>query len=175
MGSPDLMPQQKAFVINYARHGMLQGQAAKAAGYAFPKVEACRLLKTPRVLEAIEKERARVEKVSDVSRKDVIDKLMEAFDAAKLQAEAIGMVAALREVAKICGYYAPEVKQLQVSVSAATTVAQIEELSDEELVKLIIEGESVRVSDDEDGEDGSEDATNLLPAPETDPPDGIPA
>lgn len=169
MPSPPLNQQQRAFVVNFARHGMLQTQAAKAAGYAFPSVEAARLMKLPYIVEAVQKERGRVEKVADVSRKKVIDGLMEAFECAKLQADAIGMVAGLREVAKICGYYAPETKQIQISVNAATTVAQIEELSDEELVKLIIEGESARVPDD--GDDLEDGAVKLLPPPEAEPVD----
>lgn len=174
MAQPNLTPAQNQFVVNFARLGMTQTQAAKAAGYAFPNQEANRLLKVPEIAAAVEKERAAVESAANVSRKEVIEKLMETFDAAKLQSEPIAMVAALREVAKICGYYEPEVKKIMISTTIATTVAQIEELSDEELVKLIIEGESTRVEDDDDP--AIIDVTPALPAPAAeDTPDGVAA
>ncbi len=142
---------------------MIQTHAARAAGYAFPEAEACRQLKNPLVIELITKEQAKFEKSADMTRQKVIDGLKDAIDIARLQSDAQAMVGGWREIARICGYYAPEQKQLNITVSGAVKLSQIEDMSDEELAKLIIEGESTRLVDEDDAT--SEDEPRALPAP----------
>ena len=60
------------------------------------------------------------------------------------------MVAGWREIARICGYFAPETKQINISVNGAIRVAEIEQMTDDELSKLIMDGESTRLDDDDD-------------------------
>jgi hypothetical protein len=51
----------------------------------------------------------------------------------------------------MCGYYAPEVKEINVNVGAKRVIGQLEVLSDQELMELIekdsavIEGEALEV------------------------------
>ena len=42
-----------------------------------------------------------------MTRKKVMDMLLESYDMAKLMAEPASMVSAAREIEKMCGYYAP--------------------------------------------------------------------
>jgi hypothetical protein len=80
-----------------------------------------------------------------MTRQKVIDGLKEAIDIARTMSDPQTMVAAWREIARICGYYAPEVKKLELSVIGATHISQIQDMTDEELTKLILEGEFERV------------------------------
>lgn len=160
---PKLTDQQKKFVQLVAS-GMAQTSAARQAGYKFASVEGYQLMRNPKIAEAIRVEQGKYEHASNMSRKKVLDGLLEAVDIARTMAEPSSMVAAWREVAKICGYYAPEQKKIDISVSGAVTVAQIENLSDDELVKVILEGESQRLSDIDD----PDDEVPALPAPQED-------
>ena len=47
------------------------------------------------------------------------------------------MVAGWREIAKMCGYYAPERKEVQVNVAGSTLLDEIACMSDAELLALI--------------------------------------
>lgn len=149
-----LNQQRKTFAKNVAL-GMNHTQAARSAGYAFPNVAGAQMIKIPEIREAVEKEQRKYEAKADMTRQKVMDGLVEAIEVAKLQADAQGMVAGWREIIKICGYQAPEVKKLDISINGVARLTQIETMSDEELAKAIIEGESIRLEDDEDG---SEDA-----------------
>lgn len=151
-----LTEQQRAFVKNLSM-GMLQGQAARNAGFKFPDVEAGRLLKNPKIIDAVNLEQSKFEKASDMSRKKVIDGLLEAIDVGRTMSDPTAMVAGWREIAKICGYNAPETKRIEFNVTGAVRLSEIEDLSDEDLMKLIIEGESVRLPDGQallEGPDG---------------------
>jgi phage terminase small subunit len=88
---------------------------------------------------------------SQMTRKKVMDGLLEAINIAKIQADAGVMVAGWREIGKMCGYYAPEVKKIELSVTTRRVVDQLEVLSDDDLLKIvdenaqIIEGEAAEV------------------------------
>lgn len=149
-----LSDAQSAFAYNMAI-GMTQTQAARAAGYAQPGTEATKLLRMPNVVERITLEQKKFEVKADMSRQKVIDGLKEAIDIARLMSDPNAMVAGWREIARICGYYAPERKLIDITVSGATHISQITDMSDEELVKLIIEGESTRLPDEADSEEAA--------------------
>jgi len=136
-----LNPQQRKFVDNIIL-GMLQSQAARNAGYKFPYKEARRLMRDEKVMAAIKEEQAKHEKVADISRKKVMDGLLETVQIAKDSQEPMAMVGAWREIARICGYYAPEKKQIDISVNGQVHISRLENMSDEELLK-VIDGEVV--------------------------------
>jgi hypothetical protein len=82
-----------------------------------------------------------------MTRKQVMDGFKEAIDMAKVQAEPATMVSGWREIARMCGYYAPEKREINVNITAKRAVDQLETLSDDELLEIIekdsevIEGE----------------------------------
>jgi phage terminase small subunit len=53
------------------------------------------------------------------------------------------MIAGWREIAKMLGYYEPERRKIDVSVSAKRMVDQFETMSDEELLRLAGQAEAV--------------------------------
>lgn len=137
-----LAPKQRQFIDNFMS-GMTQTQAARQAGYKFPDVEAHRLMRIPEIAEIIKAEREKYEEKIDMSRQKVMDGLMETITIAKSTGEPMAMVGAWREIARICGYYAPEQKRVEISVNGNVHVSQIQAMTDEELLR-VIEGEAVQ-------------------------------
>lgn len=142
--------------------------AARMAGYKVPNVEGTQLMQRAHIRKAIEFGQKQAAKVSDMSRKKVMDGFLEAIDMAKLQGESGVMVAGWREVAKMCGYYAPEKKQIDVNVSAKRMIGQLETMSEAELLEMIendssvIEGEAEEILDSHDYVDAVDEETDPL-------------
>jgi phage terminase small subunit len=124
------------------------------AGYANPDTQGYAIVKSPKVQEAIRYLHKKHEKAADMTRKKVMDGMLEAIDMARVQADSGNMIAGWREIAKMCGYYAPEVKKIDINISAKRVIDKMETLSDDDLMKLveenanIIEGEASVILDD---------------------------
>lgn len=110
-----------------------------------------RLKNDPRIIAAVEFLRMKSEKSILTSRKKVLEGFLEAIEQAKMMSEPMTQIAGWREIGKLCGYYAPEVKQLNVTVGAKRVVSQLEVMSDQDLLAMIekdteaIEGEATEV------------------------------
>jgi len=145
-----LTPKQKLFVEGMIR-GQTQSLAARTAGYSNIHIEANRLMQKPKIHEAIAYLHRKHEKASQMTRKKVMDGMLEAIEMAKLQAEPATMVNGWREIGRMCGYYAAERKVLDINITAKRAVDQLETLSDAELLEMIdkdsdmIEGEFTEV------------------------------
>jgi phage terminase small subunit len=131
--SAPLTAQQKK-LATYVGRGMNWGQAALKAGYASEQT-AYTLNKDPRVLALVAEEQKKHEAVVNMSREKVMNGFLEAVEIARLQAEPATMVKAWSEVARMCGYYAPETRKIDISISAKRLVDKFETMSDEELLK----------------------------------------
>jgi phage terminase small subunit len=127
--------QQKLFVKEWAAGNSISSSAARAgytdgAAYAYTV-----LVKHPDVIAVYEAEKAKYEKQSDMSRQKVMDMLQEAYDMAKLMADPQAMVAAAREVGKMCGYYAPTTKTIKIEGNMV--MEKLDRMSDAELLELV--------------------------------------
>jgi phage terminase small subunit len=71
-----------------------------------------------------------------VTRAKVLEELQAAIEVARLKDDPMAMIAGWREIAKICGYYAPERRKLEVSVDGAALQAKFAAMSDEGLLAL---------------------------------------
>lgn len=127
--------------------------AAVLAGYSENSSNlSWKLTRDPAILKLYHEEKKLYEEAGQMTRKRVMDMLQEAYDCAKLVNEPSSMVAAAREIGKMCGYYEPEVKIIRHE--GAKLIDQLNNLSDAELEKLLEErgdtiiGEAVRVVDD---------------------------
>lgn len=152
-----LTPRQEAYVEARAK-GMNCVQAAQAAGCPFPNVQGYQLEKNKNVISALQKAWARAEKAADISKKQVMEGMLDAIQQAKLLADPTAQIAGWREVAKMCGYYEPKKVQLEVSVSAKRMFSQFEALSDEELLRIaeteIVDVDAVLIPDDNSSNNG---------------------
>jgi succinate dehydrogenase flavin-adding protein (antitoxin of CptAB toxin-antitoxin module) len=133
-----LTEQQKIF-CNAIIKGKAPQTAARMAGYSQPDKQAYTVLSNPKVAEAIKYLHKRHEKVADMSRKKVMDGMLEAIEMAKIQADPAVMINGWREIGRMCGYYAPEVKKIDINITTKRVIDKLETLSDDDLVKMIEE------------------------------------
>lgn len=113
--------------------------ASYKAGYADGGTYAYRLAKDPAILKMYKAEKRAYEEASQMTRKRVIDGLLEAIDMAKLVSEPGSMIAGWREIGKMCGYYAPVEQKLTIDHTSSVLADRLNKLSDAELLKLIQE------------------------------------
>ena len=141
MKRPPLTPKQARFVEEYSldHNG---AAAAVRAGYA-PKssrVAACKLVAKANVQAAVAVREADAAKVLNLTREDVLAALQKAYGDARAQSDPWGvMILAAREVARICGFYAPERHQVAVTSTpaAAAMVAKFNAMTDTELIAIL--------------------------------------
>ena len=156
--SQPLTEMQRMFVHHLVHNKLNQTAAARQAGFNQPGTSAHALMRNPKVLAAIAEERLEYAKASGMTKQKVIEGFSEAIDLARIKADPIAMIAGWREVGKMCGYYEPVKKQIDVNITGNVVMQRLNKLSDAELLKLIetetanaLEGEFTEVlGDDED-------------------------
>jgi len=134
-----LTEKQRLFV-KYWAEGEPIPSASKRAGYNDGATIAYRMVKMPNVLALRNKYAAKYEEASQMTRKKVMDGLLEAVEMAKLMSEPATMVSGWREVGKMCGYYAPVEHKIKIDVSGNVVLDRLNSMSDAELLKVITEG-----------------------------------
>lgn len=134
-----LTPRQAEFVRYYVVHGV-GALAAREAGYAAgsARITASQLLTKPNIQAKISAERRRYERLMGLSRQQVAGELLGVFDLARSHGSARDMIAALREVARICGYY-EQLPQEKAPETVATKheAENLEAMSNGELAAII--------------------------------------
>jgi hypothetical protein len=136
-----LTEMQRFFVREWAKGESIRTASARA-GYGAGDTFAYRMTKMPNVLKLYHEEKAKYEAAAQMSRKKVMDMLVEAYDMAKLMSEPASMVSAAREVGRMCGYYEPSKHQIDVNVTGDVTVRQLNSMSDADLLKILQSGPS---------------------------------
>lgn len=129
--------KQKKYIDNRAS-GVNKKESAILAGYGAKNAHgsARDLEKQPNITQALVAERAKNAKIMGISRQDVLEGLKKAVDDAIMMADPANQIAGWREIAKICGLYAPEVKRIVLNESAKTYLDRLERLDDAELLKI---------------------------------------
>lgn len=139
--SPDkpLTEKQKAYALARAR-GETVPNAMAAAGYNEQVSYGYRLDKMPNVQALIRQEQALYAEAAQIDRKKVIDMHLEAYEMARTIAEPSTMVAAAREIGKICGLYEPRKVEVSVSGRVEHEIHRFEAMSDAELLQVLAQG-----------------------------------
>lgn len=131
-----LTDKQKAFVKELGK-GEAPPNALLRAGFSdCNPAYAYRLMAMPNIQRALAIEREANARASELTRRDVIEMHKEAYDMAKLMSEPSSMVAAAREIGKMCGFYEPQKIDITHSLAGKQ---KVEQLSDDELFRLIEE------------------------------------
>ncbi|EHL24407.1 Terminase small subunit [Acidovorax sp. NO-1] len=136
--SPVLTARQTRFIDEYLvdANGT---QAAIRAGYgaAGARVAAHRLLTNVAISSAIgARQKADATRLW-IDRENVLAGLLEAVEMAREQRNPAGMIAGLREIAKLMGFYAPTAAKVDVGLRASAERDRIEAMTDVELFSLI--------------------------------------
>lgn len=145
--APIGLSEQQLKYVKHRSRGLSATQAARNAGYAHAKQAANIVERQERVQAALKHEIEQYRIAAQITREEVIEGMKEAINQAKLIADPTAQIRGWSELAKMLGYYAPEVKKLELSVKAAGKRQQLELLSDDELLELaagtakVIEGE----------------------------------
>lgn len=133
-----LSPRQSRFVDEYLLDAN-GTQAAIRAGYSASgaRVAAHRLLTNVAISSRLEaRQKADATRLS-ITRENVLQRLLDAFEMAREQGEPATMVSAARELGKLLGFYAPVRVEATVDVSALAVRDKYEQMSDAELLAVI--------------------------------------
>ncbi len=116
--------------------------AARLAGYAAGSshVTGCQLLQKPKIAGVVRGLEAAAAVEMEITRQGVIAQLVEAAEMAKLTQEPSSIVAAMRQVALMCGYYRQEPMKPAGEVDGQEVLDRMYRLSDAELVRIVEAG-----------------------------------
>jgi hypothetical protein len=131
-----LTDKQRLFVKEWAA-GETILSASMRAGYADNGRMAYRLSKDPAILKIYHHEKALYEEAAQMTRQKVMDGFLEAAAMARTLADPVALTGAWREVGKMCGYYEPVKRILDVNFSGSVTMKKLESLDDAALLALI--------------------------------------
>ena len=125
----------------YARHHNAS-QAAREAGYAqgCASVTGSRLLVNASVLERISELEALTALDMGMSRQRLLMELQDAATLAKEKRDPTAMIAAWREIAKICGFYQPERVPIAADWAELGELVQMKRMADGELMAIVVAG-----------------------------------
>ena len=134
-----LTEKQRLYALARAK-GESVANAMAIAGYNEQQSYGYRMDKMPNIQRLIEQERSLYAEAAQMDRKRVIDLQLEAYEMAKTMAEPSTMVAAAREIGKICGLYEPKKVELTVNGSVQHEIHRFEAMSDAELLQVLAQG-----------------------------------
>lgn len=154
-----LTEMQMMFVRHWAA-GETILSASSRAGYADGGTYAYRLVKDPAVIKIYEREKKLYEASCQMTRKKVMDGFLEAADMARVLGDPVALTGAFREVGKMCGYYEPVRKNININVSGGVVVGRVERMDDATLLAIVrgeigtevIEQQFKEIEDDGDNE-----------------------
>lgn len=137
-------PQEERMVYAVAQ-GMTYRDAAAEAGFEFKDAYrgAKRIMEKPECRQLLRKIRAEIAARSKITQDDVIEGFKDAVNDAKLAGDPQSQIAGWREIAKMLGFYAPEVRKVEVSHTAREAQRELAQLSDDDLLALVDENDNV--------------------------------
>ena len=133
-----LTPRQAAFIPEFLATGNATASAV-AAGFSVKgaSVAGTRMLRNASVQEALQARQSADAARLCLRREDVLAALLEAVDQARVQSNPMAMVSGLREIGKMLGFYAPEVKKVDLNVAGQVELKRMNQMSDAELLQII--------------------------------------
>ena len=85
---------------------------------------------------ALRTEHLRTQQVTNMSRKRVMHGLLESIDMAKDQRQPSTMISGWKEVGRMCGFYEPEKREIQLSVTGKEVIEELKGLTRTQLLEL---------------------------------------
>ena len=130
-----ITPQQDVYVDGIMS-GLSAVAAGKAAGYTDSSARQLAPGRARAVQQTLDEARQALARATNIRKKDVIMGVLDAIDRARLAGEPNTEINGWKEVAKLMGYYAPEVKKIDLTVTQNNLKSKFEQMSDQELLEL---------------------------------------
>lgn len=133
--------RQARWVTEFLACGNATASAVKA-GFSVngASVAGTRMLRNASVQKALQARQSADAARLSLRREDVLAGLLEAVNQARVQSNASGMIAGLREIGKMMGFYAVETKRVELTAGQGATQRRMEAMSDGQLLALIAQG-----------------------------------
>ncbi len=133
-----LSARQEKFVEHYALCGNA-AEAARLAGYSAKtaRVIGAQNLTKYNVKAALEARQQVFQKELKLTKADVLAGLLNAIRLAKEQQNPSAMISGLAQIAKMCGFYEPDVSRIEISGDALRLKHRFAAMSDDELLAII--------------------------------------
>ena len=131
-----LTDKQKAFVQAWAQGETIRSASIRA-GYADGGTMGYRLAQDPAILKIYNTEKALYEQASQMTRKRVMEGLLDGIEMAKQVSEPSAVITGWKTIGQMCGYFEPVRKKIDISVNGNVTIKRLEAMGDADLLKLI--------------------------------------
>ena len=144
---PSIVNPRHKVVADAIMEGASPSDAVRAAGYH--PGNASNVMRSEDIQQMLDESRAEIVDATSLKRLDVLELFLEAIQMARIQADPCQMINGADKIAKMMGFYAPEVKRLEISGDNANLHNKLRGLTDAELVELaagrakVIEGETL--------------------------------
>ena len=137
MTSTELTPRRVKFISEYAACGNAT-EAARLAGYSVKTARqiATENLSKPAIQQALQARGQATAQQLELTRQDVIQALQGAIALAREQKNPAAMIAGWKEIAKMCGFYAPERVTVELSAESRVRRTRYEAMDDEALFQI---------------------------------------
>ena len=145
---PTVLTEKQEALVEGILDGKSKGEAALAAGYAHATAGPT-VSRSETVQQALAERREELSSATQITRAGVLNGILDAIEMARLQGEPLAMLAGYRDISKMMGYNAPEVKKVEVTTSQGRLRSKMQALSDEDLLRLAEGGEIDDVLDGE--------------------------
>lgn len=135
----ELTDKAKLF-IRYWAQGESKYAAAVRAGYEDSGAYCYRISRSPQAIALYEQEKRLYEEAAQMSRKKVMDGLLEGIEMAKLAGEPASVITGWKTIGQMCGYFEPRKVSVDVNVQGNLTMQQMNKMSDADLLRVIQQG-----------------------------------
>lgn len=149
----ELTDKFKSFVKFWAQ-GESKHSASIRAGYEDSGAYCYRMSRAPQAVALYNEEKRLFEAAAQMTRKQVMDGLLDGIEMAKLAGEPASVITGWKTIGQMCGYFEPRKVSVDVNVTGNATMQQMNKLSDAELLRVIQEGvqnDLERIEHDQDG------------------------
>ena len=128
--------KQSEFLHAYAATPYMS-EAALCREIGVPKQSLNRWKKeSPVFKRAMQEEYRRSQTAANMNRKTIVRGMLEAVDLARDQRQPTAMISGYKEIARMCGYYEPERREILLSVDSKQLLEQIQTLPKAKLLEL---------------------------------------
>jgi len=132
----DATHKRKTEFAEYVGQGLSWLQAGKRIG-VMTEAGVRKYKKDPLVQKILKKIHNENIRALQMTREKVQAMVLEAVDMGRIQADPLAMIRGAQELNKMCGFYAPEEKRVILTSEQRRTITQFDDMSDEEIAKVL--------------------------------------